>query len=286
MTATPSISRQRRRRGRRPDGFVFLVILSFLAIAVIITVAALRRASMQGLLVEDQFTSYVRYHELQGVRAIADVWLLRNDASELQKLANTGEPVLRQLVDETVYRVYVQDGQGTVLDNLVGVTGSVPQAWLVEMLNRLPPDRPDLTRAVGPWQVSIRSAPDEVLEAMAGHDPGLADALKRARDENISDAATLISELQKNGADPLAAQAIARNVSFQPTLWRIDVEVDQPPEPIRRYVMLVQKNRNIPKTLEWRALERGEEVMGFGLLGGKPRGVLRGRDEPALPTIE
>lgn len=264
-------------------GYVFLIVLVFLVVASIITAAALRRAGMQAVLAEDQFNSYLRHHELQGVRAIADVWLLRNDAAELEKHANTGEPVTKQLVEDTLYRIYVQDGQGTVLNNLIGISGSVPQTWLVEMLSRLPPDRPDLTRAVGPWQLSLRAAPDEVLEAMAGGDPALAIALRQARDDEVSDASALIDVLQEGGADVLAAQAIARNVTFKPSLWRIDIEVERIPDPIRRYVLLVEKARNLPRTLEWRALDRGEAVVGFGPLGGKPESALRGPASPRLP---
>ena len=255
----------------------------FLVVSTIITASALRRAGMQALIAEDQFQSYLRHHELQGVRSIADVWLLRNDAADLEKSANTGEPVTKQLVEDTLYRIYVQDGQGTVLNNLVGISGSVPQTWLIEMLSRLPRDRPDLTRAVGPWQLSIRTAPDEVLEAMAGGDPAMAIALKQARDEDIIDASALITALQDAGADVLAAQAIARNVTFKPSLWRIDIEVERTPDPIRRYVLLVEKARNIPRTLEWRVIDRGEAVLGFGPLGGKPENALRGPARPRLP---
>lgn len=270
-------------RKRHPRGYVFLIVLIFLVISSIITAAALRRAGMQAMIAEDQFQSYLRHHELQGVRAIADVWLLRNDAADLEKNANTGEPVTKQLVEDTLYRIYIQDGQGTVLNNLVGITGSVPQTWLIEMLSRLPPDRPDLTRAVGPWQLSLRTAPDEVLEAMSGGDPALAIALRNARDEGVNDAAKLIEALQEAGADVLAAQAIARNVTFKPTLWRIDIEVEGPTGPVRRYVLLVEKARNLPRTLEWRVIDRGEAVLGFGPLGGKPETALRGPQRPRLP---
>lgn len=270
-------------RPRCEAGYVFLIVLVFLVISTIITAAALRRAGMQALIAEDQFQSYLRHHELQGVRAIADVWLLRNDAADLEKNANTGEPVTKQLVEDTLYRIYIQDGQGTVLNNLVGISGSVPQTWLVEMLSRLPQDRPDLTRAVGPWQLSLRSAPDEVLEAMAGGDPALAIALRNARDDGVNDPAKLIEALQEAGADVLAAQAIARNVTFKPTLWRIDIEVERTPDPIRRYVLLVEKARNLPRTLEWRVIDRGEAVLGFGALGGKPETALRGPQRPRLP---
>lgn len=286
MPLAHNTTRRRRRGDGRPQrnsGFIFVIVLIFLVTSTIITAAALRRAGMQALIAEDQFNSYLRHHELQGVRSIADVWLLRNDAGDLEKNANTGEPVTRQLVEDTIYRIYVQDGQGTVLNNLVGISGSVPQTWLVEMLSRLPPDRPDLTRAVGPWQLSIRSAPDEVLEAMSGGDPALAIALRKARDEGVTDANALINMLQEAGADVLAAQAIARNISYKPSLWRIDIEVERPPEPVRRYVLLVEKARNLPRTLEWRAIDRGEAVLGFGPLGGKPESALRGPTRPGLP---
>ncbi len=251
------------RAGDRP-GFVFLVVLMLLAISGIVIAAALRRSAMQALVVEDQLDSYIRYHELQGVRSIADVWLLRNDTETLKRNANTGLPVVTQLIDETVYRIYVQDGQGTVLTNLLGQTGSVPQTWLVEMLSRIPQDRPDLTRSVGPWQVSLRSAPDEVIEAMAAGDPAVALALRSARDEEIANVSDLISELDKQQVNGLTAQAIARNLTFDPSLWRIDVEAERPPNPIRRYVLLVERARNVPRTLEWRVLERNESMRGFG----------------------
>lgn len=273
-------------RARSRHGFVFLVVLMMLVISGIVIAAALNRSGMQSLVVEDQLDSYTRYHELQGVRSIADVWLLRHDTEFLKRNANTGLPVTTELIDETVYRIYVQDGQGTVLSNLLNLTGSVPQTWLVEMLGRLPPDRPDLTRAVGPWQVSLRAAPDEVIEAMAAGDPAVALALRSARDEEVANVSDLLAALDREQAPGLTAQAIARNLTFDPTLWRIDVEADRPPAPLRRYVLLVERVRNVPRTLEWRVLERGETLQGFGPDAARrpARPASGGVDRPRSPS--
>jgi len=254
--------------GRR--GFVLLTVLMLVVIASIIIGAALQRASLQNLIVEQQLDGYQSHHELQGVRAMVDAWLAKSESVEtLTELANTGETVDRIALESGVtYRVYAQDGQGTLLTNLSGITGEVPQRWIVATLSRLPPDRPDLTRDAGPWRISLPATPDEILEAMSGGDSTIYEALKTARDKQVATVSEFLSTLESRGVEDLTAQTLSRYIVYTPDLWRFDIEAIHP-DRTQRYVVFAYIRGNNRKILAWRELRHEGEVRGFGPAAGR-----------------
>ena len=76
----------------REGGYVFLLVLMLITIAAITSGASLERATMQSHLTQMQIEGYERYHELQGVKSIAQIFLFRQESQNLQELANTGRP--------------------------------------------------------------------------------------------------------------------------------------------------------------------------------------------------
>lgn len=264
----------------RERGFALVIILSLLVIATIVISAALRRASLQELIVGQQIQGYQRHHELQGVRSIVEIWLARDSSRNFAEQANTGEPVHRLALESGVtYLVYVQDGQGAMLRNLSGIEGEVPRRWIIETLSRMPLDRPDLVRDAGPWRLSLHAAPDEVLEAMAAGDATITRALQRARDERIKDVSAFYSHMERFGVDTLASQALARYIVFTPELWRFDVEAVRT-ESITRYSVLVELRGNNRRQLAWTEVRDTSQIRGFGPEGGalsnRPVGDRRG----------
>lgn len=251
-------------------GFALLTVLMLIVIASIVIGAALQRASLQNLIVEQQLDGYQRHHELQGVRAMVDAWLAKGDSVDtLTELANTGETIDRIAFETGVtYRVYAQDGQGTLLTNLSGITGDVPQRWIIATLSRLPADRPDLTRDAGPWRISLPAAPDEILEAMSGGDAKIFQALKVARDEQVKTVSEFLSTLQSRGVEDLTAQTLSRYVVYSPELWRFDIEAVHP-DRTERYVVFAFARGNNRKILAWRELRHEGEVRGFGPGAGR-----------------
>lgn len=260
--------RRRHPSGRR--GFALLTVLMLVVIASIVIGAALQRASLQNLIVEQQIDGYQRHHELQGVRAMVDAWLAKGESiSKLTEFANTGETVDRIALESGVtYRVYAQDGQGTLLTNLSGIVGDVPRRWIISTLSRMPPDRPDLTRDAGPWRISLPAAPDEVLQAMSGDDPTIFSALKVARDEQVATVSEFLSTVQSRGVEDLTATTLSRYIVYSPDLWRFDIEAIHP-DRTERYVVFAYVKGNNRKILAWRELRHEGEVRGFGPGAGR-----------------
>lgn len=258
-----------RSTSRRDGGYVFLLILMLITIAAITSGASLERASMQTHLTQMQIEGYERYHELQGVKTIAQIFLFRQESQNLQELANTGRPVQTLRFDDgLIIKMYVQDGQGTILRNTADLTEDNSLRFIRATLSRIPEDRLDLTRTAGPWKVSLRAAPDGVLMAMAGGDHDLYEGLREARDEEVPDSGQLIRILDRHGVETPAAQAVARNIIFQTSLWRIDLEVVRPNQ-TNYYTTTVLRLNNFPRILEWDALSHPSQVVGFGSLGGR-----------------
>lgn len=262
-TIGPLCPRQRR-------GFVFVMVLALIGVATITLASAIRRATLQGQLAQMQIEGYERHHEMQGVKALVQMYLFRQDAQDLRDLASSGTPVQTIRFDNAkTIRLYVQDGQGTVLRNLMEVDDAEGQRFLEATLSRLPPGRLDLTRLSGPWKVSLAAAPDEVLVAIAGDDPSLASALIAARDEEVGNTGEMLQMLDSHGVETVTAQAVSRNLDFEPFVWRIDVEViDRRGD--RYYSTMASRRGNLPRILEWHTLNRSDEVLGFGPLAGHP----------------
>jgi len=255
-----------RRHQRR--GFVFVMIMVMIAVAVITLGSSIDRATMQSNLTQMQLDGYQEHHEMQGIKAIVQVFLFRQEAQNLPEISNTGQPV-RDIIFEDGRRVrlYVQDGQGTLLRNLVEVDTPEGQRFVSATLSRIPEDHTEFTRLSGPWKVSIRSAPDSVLEAMSGGDLDIFSGLRQARDDAVENVGELLRALDRAGVDPTVAQALSRNITFAPVVWRVDVEVTDAGS-TRYYSTMVTRRGNVPRLMEWRNLHSPLEVLGFGQLGG------------------
>ncbi len=245
-------------RASRP-GFVFLTVLLMLAVAAIILGVAMQRSNMHAAITQRQIDGYIEHHELLGIRDYAKNWLDRqSDAGKLASYAESGEVAHRFALDEgTVLRIYVTDGQGTVLRGLSTVPNLETRRWLAGVLARIPQDRTDLTRRSGPAQVSIRSAPDEVLLAIAGGNQELFSALVSARGKEVKNPVELLQVLDRAGVDANVGQTLSRHLVVEPTLWRLNVEAVHQ-EGIRRYTLLAEKRQNVTQMHEWRAVGEAE----------------------------
>lgn len=269
-------------RGR---GFVFLTVLLMLAVATIVLTVALQRSNLQATIAQRQIDGYVEHHELLGVRDYANNWLTRqNEPGKLAEYAEKGDVAHRFALDEgTVLRIHVADGQGTVLRSLATITSPETRRWLAGVLSRIPQDSIGLTRRAGPPQVSIRSAPDEVLQAIAGGNPELFSALVAARSKEVKTPVELLQALDRAGVDANVAQTLSRHLVVEPTLWRLNVEAVHP-EGIRRYTLLAEKRMNLTQMHEWRAVGEAEALTLFpeeaGSAGGSRSRTNRSTQSP------
>lgn len=251
---------------QRRTGFAFLLMLMMIAVAGILVGAALQRSAASSAITARQIEGYQRHHEMLGIRDYTESWLgkTENKPEQLAEYARSGEVAHRLVLDNRiVILISVMDGQGTVLRSLANVTNQDHRRWLVEVLSRLPLNRPDLTRRSGPHQISLNAAPDEVLEALAGFDPKVSAGLRDARDRGASNVTDLQNALQRRNVEDLVTHALSQYVTFTPSLWRLNVEVVYP-DHVNRYTLLAEKKANLTKLHEWRPVEESEAERLFG----------------------
>lgn len=268
--------------GRAPGarrGFVFILVLFLLMIATIVVAASLQRSSASMLTSEKMLDGYRRHHEMLGIRDYGRSWLQKteNKPDQLAKYAASGEVAHRFVIENpgntVVILISIQDGQGTVLRSLASVTNDDIRRWLVEVLSRLPLNRPDLTRRSGSPQVSLHAASDEVLDAIAGFDNKLSVGLREARDRGAANPTELQAALQRHNVEDIVANTITQYLTFEPTLWRLNVEVVYL-DHINRYTLLAEKRNNMTELHEWRPVSEAEAQELFGaVMTPSPGGV-------------
>lgn len=248
---------------RRPSrtisrrGFAFVTVLALLLIATIAGAAMLQRTTTLALATERQIDAYHRHSELMGVRDIVSTWLAslgQRNMNELREMATDPAPDYTLKLDDqgSVINIYARDGQGTVPIHHLAEANDAERAFLMETLERLPADRPDLIRRVGYRQISIHSAPDEVIDAMSRGVPELAELLTEARERRISDGGELDVLARQMGVEESLYLPLRSWFTYAPHLFRLEVEVTRQGKK-RRYSVLAQQEGNFPSILEWRA---------------------------------
>jgi type II secretory pathway component PulK len=247
-------------------GFAFVLVLMLLVVCGILVGASLQRASVSSMLATKQAEGYRKHHEMLGIRDYGRSWLQKPEhkPDQLAAYAESGEVAHRFVLDSNVViLISVRDGQGTVLRSLANVTNAETRRWLVEVLSRVPLERTDLTRRSGPPQISLHSASDEVLDAVAGFDDKVSAGLREARDKGASNPTELQQALQRRNVEDMVAHAVSQYVTFEPSLWRLNVEVVYP-EHVNRYTLLAEKRNNLVTLHEWRPVGDSEAERLFG----------------------
>lgn len=234
-------------------GFVFIMILIVVFAAAAMVTWSINRATTEGLIVEKRLQAYARHHESLGVRDMILVWLTREaSGTKLPELAKSGDVAYRVVLpDQVVVLVRIRDGQGTIRCTVDADDPPEVTQRLIDVLQWLPKDRPDLLRRYGAMQVSVAGAPPEVLTALARGNETILKALQRIKDRPTVERSNFFQELQQDGIEVEDVQALADMIVFdQNRMWRLDVEVIDS-RSVRRYVGLAQTDRNLPQMLEW-----------------------------------
>lgn len=240
--------------------FAFLTVLMLMGVAAVILGVALQRASLRSAITQRQLEGYRQHHEMLGIRDYAELWLGRKEqeSPKLKEFAESGEVAHRLALDDGVVLLFtIADGQGTALRSLAGIQNAATRRWLVGVLSRLPKDQPRFTRRSGPPQISLRSAPDEVLAAIAGENAELYSALVTARGRDVKSAEEIQQSLERSGVELGVAQMVGNYLVSEPSLWRLNVEAVHP-DGIRRYTLLAEKQANLIRVHEWRPVGEAE----------------------------
>lgn len=248
------------RHPARDRGFVFLLVLLVMVVSVIVMGVAIGRSAVQSSLSQRQAEEYRRHHEMCGARDLVLAWTQtpgqRERMLEMSRSAAPAHVAILPRGQELT--VWVRDGQGTVKTSAAGALDSALAFALHDIAVRLPANRPDLERRVGPATISLFGAPDEVLRAVAEDNEQLARVLMAMHDEPTLDAGRFTTALAATGfADKTSI--LSQVLTFAPSMYRMDVKV-RDGEAVRRYTMLVEFNAPTPVVRESRYVPGGADV--------------------------
>jgi len=252
-----------RRRTVSRGGFVFLFVLMVIVVGTIAIGATINAMAFKSRVTELRVQQYRTQHEVQSVKHMVQWWLMQQNRARASRRSNQTNALLllaqtpgatQRFTLETglVVVVSVRDAQGTILARLDDSLSPSNYEWVFGVLSRMPQERVDLVRRHGPLSVSIMSASDEVLTAIAENDFELVSALISARNEGITDPATFAQTLASQGIEPAVTQALLSHVTLTPTLWEMQIEVIDPNADLtRRYTMIVEQSSTFPIVHRW-----------------------------------
>lgn len=169
--------------------------------------------------------AYTFHHAQQGLGLVAELFMNRLKRTNVQPGAGGGADQIERpdniepadaatrfavfLPDGSTVRFEMTDAQGTILDDPTGSGGLVMTRAAAELRGRDPggPGGGRFLRKRGPLQVSINSAPPEVIEQLISYGaPGsqasrVASKIVDSRTEHRFDSASLRMKLQEAGVD-------------------------------------------------------------------------------------
>jgi hypothetical protein len=254
------MSRRDPSRSGRERGFVLPTIILLIFVGSLVIAGALERYSTQQLIVQQQIEGYRRHHDVQGARAVLKLWIERQRLGDLGAKASPSTPAHRfELPGGRRIAVYLLDGQGLAKADISGEAPAMRMAY-EKFQRRLPPDRPDLYRRLGPLTVSVNSAPEDVIAALAPDGRELAPTVLVARQEERLNQANMRTLLTDFGYDNEEIAEIFRLIAFEPTFMRTLVEVEDPSGVMRfaAYIDAGGVNAAKPQIVEWRQVDEDE----------------------------
>ena len=225
----------RGRAGRA--GFVMPLVLLVLVVVGLGLGVSLTRFAAETRVVARQIRAYHEHHSGMGLQEAIGAWLKQQTGRAISEIIDpaTGHAMDIELADGSVVSVYLRDGQGTALADLSAVQpAQVDEASRVLRALIATTSQEEyirMTRSVGPPGVSVNSAPDEVIRAVAeavGGDRGddfaheLLRARARAGQVTRQDIATAVSSA---GLDNEQRVAALRMLATDIELWAIIVEL-------------------------------------------------------------
>ncbi len=220
----------------RPAFAMPMVILLALVIGLGVGIAVSRQM-VQSRTVARQIRAYQEHHAAQGLQEAIGAFIQRIDAREIDDAtADDGHALDLELQGGDVAKVYFTEAQGTMLSALGGLSGESLESnalALERLLRATSTERyREVTRRVGPWQVSPRSAPLDVIRAIIDSvvdDSGISESVasqivSERQNEHIgwSDVSYM---LEQAGAEEADRRRLQRIFTFDPELWMVRVDV-------------------------------------------------------------
>lgn len=246
--------------------FVMPTIILLIFAGSLVIASALQRSGTQQLIVQQQVESYHRHHDVQGARAVIRLWLSRQGLRDLSRIASPETSAHRfELPGGRRIVVFLIDGQGLAKADVRNEPPANREAFEKYLL-RIPANRPELFRRLGPPQISVNSAPVALLESLAPDGSDLGQTLSVARARQRLDQASMRQILVDTGYDNEKIAEILRLVAFEPTFLRMVVEVEDKAGVMRfaSYIDAGGVNASRPQLVEWREVDDDEAAALLG----------------------
>lgn len=213
-----------------------VVLLLVLVAGVVISMMMDRHVS-QALTVQRELQQYAFHHASKGVQEAVEAWLrlsgaIRNMAEAIERDGHAFDMVLE---DGATVRVSLFDAQGGVLIEMAGLSQEardLARGMVEELQDAAGPDAPRFIRREGPLQVSVNTAPPEVLAAAVSaatdgeNVESIVDEILHARESEPISADGLNDLFTQANVPPEVRPRLALVITAQPSLWRVVAEVE------------------------------------------------------------
>jgi hypothetical protein len=238
------------RRIGAPRGFVMPFVILLALVVSLFALVMVNRESVQRRTTARLVRDYAAEHMGKGIREVVGGWIKSLTGQPIEKMTEgDGHALDLALPDGTTIAIYLSDGQGALMDSL-GALNDIDAQWVQLMLDELALDPlaqewqdrasaqgvmedplPPLTRQVGPAAVSLQSAPEPVLNAIARAISGekkigrFVEEILRAREDGEiteADINTAAATLDLSAED---RATLLQYVTLKPELWKIRAEV-------------------------------------------------------------
>lgn len=213
-----------------------MVLLATVVVGMGIGIAMTRFAA-QTKVIARQSRAYNEHHAGRGLQEAIGAWLRQQNGRNIADAIDpdSGHAMDIELRDGSVVSVYLRDGQGTALADLSAVAPTqINEAGLViKNLSEQVSAREylQLTRAVGPSAISVNTASEPVIravaEAVGGTDgESFADELLRIRARGLEiTRQDITSSIGAAGLSNEQRTAALRMLSTDISLWAVIVEL-------------------------------------------------------------
>lgn len=226
-------------------GFALPVVIALMLVVGVVSAIFLDRAATDRLNAQRQLVAYRTHHTALGVREVLSAWLtpLKGPGVASKLDPETGKALDLELSGGGTVSVFFGDGQGAALADLTKLT--VDQATdgqeVLDELAAIAKGRPNPAwlRNTGPLKVSLVSAPEEVLlavaravarqEGMGLRPEAFVEGIMKAREseEGLGEA-EVNTAAGEAGFGPEHRAKLNRLTAVSPTLWNIAIEVMEP----------------------------------------------------------
>lgn len=221
--------------------FALPMVLVLTLVAGLVVVVALTRYTSDVYSLRRQLDSYSEHHLSQGIQEALNVWVAANGTRPVEEFISEEDGhAFDLLVGGSVsVRFSLRDAQGEMLSRLDGLDAE-SSLLVAEVLDVLAANAgenaPRFVRREGPSMVSVKSAPIEVLYAIAevtvgpgGDADALVTELLAAREEAGPDPVDLDRAFQRAGVPGEVVPKLQRLLARSTTLWRWTAEAPPPP---------------------------------------------------------